>query len=58
MRCLPSTRSPRPRSEVLHLWTGLGYQPRTHLHKTAKRVVTEYGGIFPADVDKLAELPG
>ena len=34
--------------EVLHLWTGLGYYSRArNLHKTAKRVVTEYGGIFP-----------
>ncbi|MUT70832.1 A/G-specific adenine glycosylase [Stutzerimonas frequens] len=45
--------------EVLHLWTGLGYYSRArNLHKTAKYVVTEYGGVFPADVDKLAELPG
>ncbi|MEG4316966.1 A/G-specific adenine glycosylase [Pseudomonas sp. FIP_A4] len=45
--------------EVLHLWTGLGYYSRArNLHKTAKRVVAEHGGVFPADVDQLAELPG
>ena len=61
MEALPSVEAlaAAEEDEVLHLWTGLGYYSRArNLHKTAKRVVTEYGGIFPADVDKLAELPG
>ncbi|WP_434457489.1 A/G-specific adenine glycosylase [Stutzerimonas urumqiensis] len=45
--------------EVLHLWTGLGYYSRArNLHRTAKIVVEQHGGEFPADVDALAELPG
>ena len=45
--------------QVLHLWTGLGYYARArNLHQCAKRVVQEYGGEFPADVESLAELPG
>ncbi|MCQ4062444.1 A/G-specific adenine glycosylase, partial [Klebsiella pneumoniae] len=39
--------------------TGLGYYSRArNLHKTAKLIVAEYGGVFPGDVDQLAELPG
>ena len=38
-----------PEDEVLHLWTGLGYYTRArNLQKTAKIVVAEYGGEFPA----------
>lgn len=38
-----------PEDEVLHLWTGLGYYTRArNLQKTAKIVVNEYGGEFPA----------
>jgi A/G-specific adenine glycosylase len=48
-----------PQDEVLHLWTGLGYYARArNLHRAAQIVVTEHGGIFPADVDALSALPG
>ncbi len=45
--------------EVLHLWTGLGYYSRArNLHTSAQRVVQEYGGEFPREVDRLQKLPG
>ena len=61
MSALPSVEAlaAAQEDEVLHLWTGLGYYSRArNLHKTAKIVVEEYGGAFPQDVEKLAELPG
>jgi A/G-specific adenine glycosylase len=45
--------------EVLHLWTGLGYYSRArNLHRAAKIVSEQYGGIFPDAVEQLSELPG
>lgn len=45
--------------EVMAQWAGLGYYTRArNLHACAKRVVAEYGGIFPSDPALLAELPG
>ncbi len=45
--------------QVLHLWTGLGYYARgRNLHKTAIKVVQEYGGKFPLTVDEMEQLPG
>ncbi|MFP5383114.1 MAG: A/G-specific adenine glycosylase [Gammaproteobacteria bacterium] len=48
-----------PIDDVLHLWTGLGYYARArNLHRAAARIATEFGGIFPRDIDTLASLPG
>ena len=48
-----------PRSEVLLAWQGMGYNRRAiALQETAQRVVDEYGGELPADVETLATLPG
>jgi len=45
--------------EVLGLWSGLGYYSRArYLHRCAQRVVAEFGGVFPADVQALQSLPG
>ncbi|MCB1672438.1 MAG: A/G-specific adenine glycosylase [Gammaproteobacteria bacterium] len=45
--------------QVLHLWTGLGYYARArNLHHTARLLVSDHGGEFPAAVDTLCELPG
>lgn len=45
--------------EVLHLWTGLGYYARArNLHKCANTVASEYGGVFPPDVETLTSLSG
>lgn len=46
-------------SEVLTLWSGLGYYSRARqLHAAAKTVVDRYGGVVPSDVDRLMTLPG
>ncbi len=61
MQALPTVENLAAASEdeVLHLWTGLGYYSRArNLHKTAKRVCSEYGGQFPDTVEALSELPG
>ncbi|VEJ53612.1 A/G-specific adenine glycosylase [Pragia fontium] len=48
-----------PTDEVLHLWTGLGYYARArNLHKAAKKIAQEHGGIFPTDFDTVFDLPG
>lgn len=40
-------------------WEGLGYYSRArNLHRAAKIVVKEYGGVFPADYEALLSLPG
>ena len=45
--------------DVMAQWSGLGYYTRArNLHACAKRVVAEYGGVFPGDPRLLAELPG
>jgi A/G-specific adenine glycosylase len=45
--------------EVLKLWQGLGYYSRArNMHKTAKRLMEEYNGTFPADVSLLRSLHG
>jgi len=47
------------RDQVLHLWSGLGYYARArNLHRAAGLIVTDYGGCFPNDVQRLQELPG
>ncbi|TAG83102.1 MAG: A/G-specific adenine glycosylase [Burkholderiales bacterium] len=44
---------------VMALWAGLGYYSRArNLHKAAKLVVEKHSGVFPNDVNALAELPG
>ena len=45
--------------EVLTVWQGMGYNRRAiALQKCAIRVMNEYDGILPADVDTLATFPG
>jgi A/G-specific adenine glycosylase len=45
--------------EVLHLWSGLGYYSRArNLHRAARCIVSEHGGVWPDERDALAELPG
>jgi A/G-specific adenine glycosylase len=44
---------------VLKAWEGLGYYRRArNLHRAAGRVLAEYSGRIPADVDGLRSLPG
>jgi A/G-specific adenine glycosylase len=45
--------------EVLRLWEGLGYYRRARdLHRSAQRIVAEYGGRIPEQPTILATLPG
>lgn len=48
-----------PLDEVLHLWTGLGYYARgRNLHKAARKIADQHGGVFPDNFDDVAALPG
>src|SRR6202035_3505254 len=48
-----------PISEVLKLWSGLGYYSRArNLHRAAKEIVRHHGGTFPQMLDAALELPG
>jgi A/G-specific adenine glycosylase len=48
-----------PLADILTVWQGMGYNRRAiSLQKCAQRVVNEYNGILPADVDTLATFPG
>ena len=48
-----------PLQTVLKFWQGLGYYSRArNIHKTAKIITAEYGGIFPDKKDQLCQLPG
>lgn len=46
--------------EKLHkLWEGLGYYSRVrNLKKAAQVIVTQYGGVFPGEYEKILALPG
>lgn len=45
--------------EVLNAWEGLGYYSRArNLHATAQRLVADFNGQLPRDVDTLRSLPG
>lgn len=48
-----------PEDEVLKLWEGLGYYSRArNLHYTAKYIVKELNGEFPADYKSIRKLKG
>jgi A/G-specific adenine glycosylase len=45
--------------EVLRLWQGLGYYSRArNMHQTARLIVNELGGRFPASYAELIKLKG
>jgi A/G-specific adenine glycosylase len=45
--------------KLLKLWEGLGYYSRVrNMQKTAKTIVDQYNGQFPAEVAKLQKLTG
>ena len=44
---------------VLKLWEGLGYYARArNLHQAAQQLVSEFGGVFPQDVEGAIALKG
>jgi A/G-specific adenine glycosylase len=48
-----------PVGAVVTLWAGLGYNRRAvNLHRAAVAVVTDHGGVVPADRAALEALPG
>lgn len=47
-----------PTSEVIRLWSGLGYNRRAVNMQRTARAVVEAGGAFPRDIDGLRALPG
>jgi A/G-specific adenine glycosylase len=45
--------------ELLRLWQGLGYYSRVrNMHKAAKTVMTEFGGVFPSKYEDVIKLTG
>jgi A/G-specific adenine glycosylase len=48
-----------PLADVLLVWQGLGYNRRAiALQRCASRVINEYKGVLPSDVDILITFPG
>ena len=48
-----------PEDDVLKLWEGLGYYSRArNLHKGAKQVMAEHGGVIPSTVEALRKISG
>ncbi|MBT8130233.1 MAG: A/G-specific adenine glycosylase [Gammaproteobacteria bacterium] len=44
---------------VLEHWSGLGYYSRArNLHKAARIIASEHGGVFPQEIEQLVALPG
>ena len=45
--------------EVLKYWQGLGYYSRArNLHKAAKKVMADFGGVFPSEYKDILSLNG
>ena len=48
-----------PEDDVLKLWEGLGYYSRArNLHKGAKQVMADFGGVIPSDAEALRKISG
>ncbi len=48
-----------PVTEVMALWSGLGYYARArNLHAAARAVMRDHGGRFPQDPGIIGQLPG
>lgn len=48
-----------PLSDVLTLWSGLGYNRRAKfLHEAAKKIVHTFSGVFPRNEIDILSLPG
>lgn len=53
------TLASAPLGDVLILWSGLGYNRRAkYLHESAKKIMREFGGIFPDQYAAILSLPG
>ncbi|HEY9104014.1 A/G-specific adenine glycosylase [Chitinimonas sp.] len=48
-----------PLDAVLAHWAGLGYYTRArNLHAAARKVVSDFGGVFPTTAESIETLPG
>ena len=48
-----------PEDDVLKMWEGLGYYSRArNLHKGARQVMADFGGVMPSDVEHLRKISG
>lgn len=55
----PHACAQAPLSDLLRLWSGLGYPRRCkNLHDAARLIVAEHDGEVPRDIDALRALPG
>ena len=46
-------------NRLLKLWEGLGYYSRArNLHKAAKQILADFGGMLPRRAEELKKLPG
>ena len=55
----PTACAEAPLSDLLTLWSGLGYPRRCkNLHDAARAMVRSHGGSVPDDLDSLLALPG
>ena len=54
-----ATLAAATQDDVLALWAGLGYYARgRNLHKAARLVMDQHGGVLPESAEELASLPG
>lgn len=61
LRYFPNIKSLASASldNVLAQWSGLGYYSRgRNLHRAARLIVSDYGGIFPRNAEIIRKLPG
>lgn len=61
LKCFPDIASLASASldDVLAQWSGLGYYSRgRNLHRAARMIIADYGGIFPRNAEGLRQLPG
>lgn len=55
----PKSCAEAPLSDVLRLWSGLGFPRRAKaLHEAASQIVSEHGGEVPRTYEQLRRLPG
>jgi len=48
-----------PLSQVLGVWSGLGYNRRAkYIHQAAQVIARDWHGVIPPDVNQLQQLPG
>ncbi|HEY2213823.1 MAG TPA: A/G-specific adenine glycosylase, partial [Acidimicrobiales bacterium] len=55
----PTVCAAAPASEVVRLWSGLGYNRRAlNLHRAAQQIAADFDGVLPMDERLLRTLPG